>query len=274
MDFSVLEHEEVLAKAITALSLTDFHAAQGVSEDTFSQANQEVPKHVRMLDGLSLLLIFQAQLECATTAMIQDVDAAAKVVTVKMFWTKNDSQPPTPPQKLYLDKLIESFTNLKSPDVIMLDVFSACRMKIMARSVKLVRKIRDQAEDTPEDVFNLKSTPGLLELERMLQENYGILEQGENLPQGLKRLHKFLKTMHPGTPATHGAWAIAFAYRLSESPSFSNAVLYDIGSRVRKLGEYLQTCHDMVKTCRRISQGHSLRISQEQVRLIFSLYES
>ena len=78
---------EELATAISALANLRFPNRQGVDEDSFVMAEGDVQKHIGLLDGLALLLIFQEKTEVAATSFEIKTDG------IHISWAKNDPSP-------------------------------------------------------------------------------------------------------------------------------------------------------------------------------------
>jgi len=88
-----LTDRKTLTTAISALSLIEFHAKQGISKDIYVQPTTDVKKQVVMLDGLALLLIFRDKSECAATALVQESGPRPQDNLIKILWAKNNSAP-------------------------------------------------------------------------------------------------------------------------------------------------------------------------------------
>lgn len=127
---------------MSALSLIESYATEGIPEDAFVQATSDVKKHVVMLDGLALLLIFKDKSECAAPTSVQGSGPKVGDNFIKISWAKGNSVAVTVIQRRYLDDA--SFKRLDKLDQTLRLVIDACRAKIptMQLTVRILLYIK------------------------------------------------------------------------------------------------------------------------------------
>ncbi len=188
-----LTDRKTLTTVMSALSLIEFHAKQGIPEDAFVQATSNVKKHVAMLDGLALLLIFKEKSECAATALVQKSGPKPEDSFIKILWAKNDSAPVTVTQQNYLNNLIASFKRLDTPDQTLRLVIDACRPKIAQRCKKIVKEFEKQADEIPAQRLqyptDLRDIPTITRKATSTKDN----KTRPNTPTGSQPLHEISK---------------------------------------------------------------------------------
>lgn len=101
----LLSNKQTLHTSISALSDIDFHYEKAKNEDSYEHANHITKKHVRMLDGLSLL-VFQDKGEVCAMTFVR-TPSNPKEVTI--YWAKNDPAPPSSYEQQYLNSLLRAF---------------------------------------------------------------------------------------------------------------------------------------------------------------------
>lgn len=229
----------ILATAISALSNIEFHAKQGIPEDAFMQATSSVKKHVKMLDGLALLLIIQQKSECAATALVEETGPKPEDKIIKILWAKNDPKALTAKQQKYLDKLIESFKRLDAPDQTLLLVVDACRAKIIQRCQKVFKLFEKQSEQSPDNVFKISQTEGIYEPLQEKLRGLKVIQQKTTLRQSLNYFIKCLNSVNANTPSKLVVWALVYAYRITEgAQSICKVIDQYQCHRIRKLADY------------------------------------
>lgn len=268
-----LTDRKTLTTVMSALSLIEFHAKQGIPEDAFVQATSNVKKHVAMLDGLALLLIFKEKSECAATALVQKSGPKPEDSFIKILWAKNDSAPVTVTQQNYLNNLIASFKRLDTPDQTLRLVIDACRPKIAQPCKKIVKEFEKQADESPHNVFSIPQTS---EIYQPLQEKLRalkIIKPDQTLQQGLNLFMKFLKAIAANKAKPDKVhWALVFAYRITEgTQSITKVTTPYQRHRIRKLADYRQICYTMREICSKIPTKLRETFNEQQVRLTSSL---
>ena len=125
---------ELLQNCLTGLSGAEFHHLQPADEDAYVRAEEEAKKHVRLNDGLALLLVYQDKGDIAAVFFV------LKQRQVDLFWAKNDPTPPNESEKAYLDHLCAAFcTQLPPITILQLYCVPQCRTKILARIKKVAK---------------------------------------------------------------------------------------------------------------------------------------
>ncbi len=171
-------------------------------------------------------------------------------------------------QQRYLDNLVASFKHLDSPEDILRLVIDPCRAKIVQRCKKLLTEFERQADQFPDNVFNISQ---MSEIYHPLQERLRALKMirpDQTLQQGLNLFFKCLKSITADkADAKKVRWVLVFAYRITEGAHSIRKVTTEYQyHRIRKLANYRRACYKIREACSNIPPERRNTISEQQVR--------
>ncbi|KAL9095772.1 MAG: hypothetical protein Q9163_006497, partial [Psora crenata] len=146
-------------------------------EEAFISSPRDIKKHVRMLDGLALLLISQPMGEVCATALVQEAGSAT------VYWAKNNPVKADNATQEYLDNLVSAFQEQKSRRHILQLCVVHCRSKILARCQKAAKQFT--ISHSQSNILGVdKSDPAIRALEDSLR-HAGVLSNTSTITDGL-----------------------------------------------------------------------------------------
>ena len=260
------EHADVFHNSISALADVDFNFGEARETDAFVAASKDTKKHVRFLDAIALLMIFQPSTDVCATSFIQHGDS------VEILWAKNSPNKPTSLEQIYFDKLLLAFKDQYASTTILELCVTQCRAKIVHR----IKKASGHFEKTTmkqKNILRIEVTTKLEELQNELRFA-GILAKNNTLIQGLDWFVTMITGVSNSTDVVTLCRIICFAHlvtpkNISDKHSFlpqKNDIFNPLQFRqVRKIGAYRKAILDILTTCR---HAGIKSISQTQVCLV------
>ena len=228
-------------------------------------ADDAVQKHVNMLDGLALFLIFRGRdkkdQSVVATGMIRATGR------VKIVYANNSSRPASPEQRVYIYELVEKFKDQDPVNDILKHVIPFCKEKIVQRCKSLAAKFDMNSTTLREDFSNFYGVRSDVaehaEMETTLRDQAWI----QKTTSLSKALDSFLRcaaklTRLSTTKDIFDVLCIAYAFT-TITPGMENLVKPPIWRRMRKIGDYRKMCirtRDIVGTL----GGSSANITVDQ----------
>ncbi|KAL8728631.1 MAG: hypothetical protein Q9166_005285 [cf. Caloplaca sp. 2 TL-2023] len=243
-----LQDDEHLANTLYALSKIHFNfAEEGRDTSLYTNSHPNIQKHVNLLDGIALLLVYDDTGDIVATG--RAVEANGNHV---IYWTKNGPEKPTAREQDYLACLQQSFKRLDLPTDTLEIIVPMCRKKIINRMKKLnaalertAKAAREAGNPPADNPFEINTqTPEAERLRRYLIEKKVIPDVSLN-----KFLNTFANAIRKlgNNPNDKIAQLIEIAYQLSlNSQKLTLAQIPSCDAyhlrKVKKLGSYFQTC--------------------------------
>ena len=248
------ELQELVQNLIRGLSLVSFHFQKADDSSTFRKGSKTVRKHVTMLDGLALLITFNAN-EVSATGMIEE----AKKITI--IWAKNAETKATLSATLsttaYMYKLIQMFRQQEEIPVIMAHVVQHCHHKVCTRLRKVAAGFKINVPDTSNFFGIEQDSANHQQLEASLRRKR-YLRPTSTLIEALDTFVVRASNAMPTTPVNDLLPIMTFAFGLmTEEKILSELVKNQVVRRIRKVSDYYRTC-GVMRTLMETRQGHEL----------------
>jgi len=236
----LLTNENVFHNCISALSDLEYHHKEARDEDSFTTANKITQKHVRMLDALSMLLIYQGSGEvCATTFNHNISDHKEAII----LWVKNNPAESSQSEQQYIANLCKSFESRTSIDDILEMCVEQCWDKILHRCSKVSRELKEN------NLHLLDSTQAIYNTTQTKLRLAGVIGPSTTLRDGLQWFLKSISAINTSTKISSMCLLIGFAAVITSSePSLT---LNPTQERcVKKLGAYRRIVGHVLNTCK------------------------
>ena len=239
-----LSDTDLFNNCLHGLSNVNFHHAEGRDTTLYRLAGDVVQKHVNMLDGLALFLIFRGHdkkdQSVVATGMIREGGR------VKIVYANNSSRPASLEQTTYIYKLVEKFKNQDPVDDILKHVIPFCKEKMVQRCKKLAAKFGMNFTTLREDVSNFYGVRSDVaehaEMETTLRDKTWI----QKTTSLSKALDTFLRcaaklTRLSTTKDIFDVLRLAYGFT-TITPGLEKLVEPPIWRRMRKISDYRKTC--------------------------------
>ena len=235
--------------SISALSDLNYHFKEENEEDTYSHSGNDVKKHVRMLDAISLLFVFESSGEVCATSFTQNPHQAV------IYWAKNDPSKPTPQQQKYLENLLSAFES-QSPKIQILEMcVRQCFSKVLARCRKASKvfsfsTIKPNILRINEDDLHMIALQNTLRKENMIQSYITLAMALDVFIENLSKLNKN-STVADLCQIVKFADLVTPQEAVNEDGAFSSPIFNPIQLRyVKKIAAYrriIRYVHTMCK---------------------------
>ena len=243
------EHADVFHNSISALADVDFNFGQARETDAYVAASKETKKHVRLLDAITLLMIFQPSTDVCATSFIRHSDS------VEILWAKNSLNKPTSLEQIYFNKLLLAFKDQHNSNSILELCVTQCRAKIVHRIKKASRHFEKTTKQ--ENILRIEVTTKLEELQNMLRAA-GVLAKNNTLIQGLDTFVTTITNVSNSTDVVTLCRIICFAHLVTSKHYLEDPFLPQTSDifnplqfrQVRKIGAYRKAIFDILATCR------------------------
>ena len=270
-------NDEILHNCISALSDIRSHRITQKYTDPYRHVPIRSRTCVRMLEGISTLMIYSAKNEVCAVSLVED-NLKTKG-EVKIYWAKNDAAKPSASEQRYINSLLRMFTaQEKHVDILRL-VVEQCVEKILSRC----RSARSQFEYSPssntadgkctqsevlEDRLKLAKTRE----ETMMQEgrlkSAGLIKPTATLADCINQFLWSIRNLEKKDGTDSICWVIIFANFFTDYLSEDNPGTIFNRLQVRamkKLGCYFSTILVVLKACK---DGKITTLREEQVGFI------
>ena len=261
-----LSDTDLFNNCLHGLSNVSFHHAEGTDTMLYRLANITMQKHVNMLDGLALFLIFRGRdrkdQSVVATGMIRTTGS------VKIVYANNSSRPASLEQKVYIYELVEKFKDQDPVDDILKHVIPFCKEKIVQRCKSLAAKFDMDSTTLREDISNFygvrSDVAEYTKIETTLRDQMWI-QKTTSLSKALDTFLRYAAklTRLSTTKDIFDVLCLAYAFT-TITPGMENLVKPLIWRRMRKIGDYRKMCirtRDLVG----ILGGSSANITVDQV---------
>ena len=237
-----LKNDSLFANVLYGLSNVRLAATDGSNSMEYRNSPIGVRKHVTLLDGIALLLVFKASGDVAATGMLQEGNQ------VTICWAKNDRTQLTNEERQYVQELERSFRTSQSATNPFELVIQMCRKKILSRIKKLVKTLDVKSAN----VFDLSSSsdPRTEDLRNYLVHKNAIMGD-EPLVKFLDRFADAAANLTANSSTKDFRRVVICAGHLT-GPAKN---LEDVPGvtpyryhRLRKVGDYYSACVQIVKT--------------------------
>ncbi|KAL2053374.1 hypothetical protein ABVK25_006368 [Lepraria finkii] len=274
-----LSDRSIFNNCLHGLANTDYHHTEGTDTALYRTADKAVQKHINMLDGLALFLIFRGRdrksQSVVATGMIRETRG------VKIFYANNSSRQASREQRDYIDKLVEKFKNQHPVNDILKHVIQFCKEKIVQRCKKLAAKFDMNSTTLREDVSNFygirSDIAEYTEIETTLRDQKWI-QKTSSLSTALDTFLRCAAKLTRLSTTQDIFDVLCLAYALTTiTPGMENLVKPPIWRRMKKMADYRKICirtRDIVRTI----GGSSASITVDQLfppdELEYEVYNS
>ncbi|KAK3174922.1 hypothetical protein OEA41_002168 [Lepraria neglecta] len=239
-----LSDTDLFNNCLHGLSNTSFHHAEGTDTTRYRLVDDVVQKHVNLLDGLALFLIFRGRdkkdQSVVATGMIHEAG------TVNIVYANNSSRPASLEQRVYIYDLVEKFKDQDPVDDILKHVIPFCKEKMVQRCKKVAAKFGMNSTTLREDVsnfFGLRSDVAeYAEMETTLRDQKWI-QKTTSLSKALDTFLRCAAKLTRLSTTKDIFDLLCFAYGFTEIiPGMENLVKPPVWRRMRKIGDYRKMC--------------------------------
>ncbi|KAL8657833.1 MAG: hypothetical protein Q9226_001518 [Calogaya cf. arnoldii] len=264
--FHVLLADSTLFQNVTyAIGQIHFSKVPAHGTRAYAQANEEIQKHVSLLDHVVLLLVFKPKGDVVATGLLREQNGFTIV------WSKNQNYLMPSTETNYVHSLTNAFKNLQPPLEILKIVVGNCAAKILARVKKLVAAVAATAPDQSKNFFGIIENHPLTELMRqfLVQDQ---LMGDQSLADGLDSFLKVTRDLTKNSSPDAFVKVLAFAYWLTLNDTERDPKLdivpgvnHILFRRVQKLGAYFQACVKIHRAVQKLSPAVRNNINTEQL---------
>lgn len=254
---ALLSNSEVFHNCLSALSDIEYHHKEPRDEELYSKCEEKVQKHVRLLDGLSLLMVFKAQHDVCAMTFEQKGSSAT------ILWAKNDPATPTPSEQKYLDDLLRAIENQKKRNDILQLCVQQCFPKVVSRCKKAAKMFNiNQNSKNHLGVTEMK--PAHQKMEARLREAKA-LKAGSSLLNAIDWFIENLASVNNQSDLLQVCQLVSLAEHFTaEKPPEQYPVFHPLQHRrIDKLAAYAKVIGKVLRRCKQNGIKH---LEQQQVR--------
>ncbi len=239
---TLLEDVNIFQNCISALS--------DVQEDDQDIYFKSFPKHVRILDGISLLFVYEGSSEVCATTFIQQTGSAT------ILWAKNSHQVPGEEEQKYMNGLCNLFVGQADTHDILKHVVKQCWKKVISRIVKTAT-VFPRPTKGQKNILGIEETTGRLERLREKLRRANAIDLETPVVEGLDRFIYALANANEASDFVTICQILQFAQLLTvknapdpkQVPPLFDYVQY---RGIFKLAVYYRTILDLRSVCKRL----------------------
>ncbi|KAL8859952.1 MAG: hypothetical protein Q9178_003500 [Gyalolechia marmorata] len=255
---ALVENPSIFQSCISALSDLEFNYQASHDLEIYTESGTSVQKHVRMLDAISLLFVYEGLGEVCSTTFVQDIDSAT------ILWAKNTHQAPNQEEQHYLNHLCSMFVGQAPVNDILEHVVKKCWGKVISRISRTAKSFASDSISINHDAKGMTERLQILEARLRLAN---AISPGQTVLDALANFVTSIGKVTKGSKLSHVCQLIDLAAVLIAKdrshpdlePPIFNPVQY---RKVDKLSAYSKVITMLHKRCK---TSHILKLRLQQV---------